>query len=70
MYQSTGKPSIPKFRGRCERILECSQTGLELAERWNPKGRNAQLQSLLIETYKANVEMMEHLLAMMNGRRT
>lgn len=49
MYKSTGKPTTAKFKQRLDRIRQCSETGLELADRWNPKGRN----------YRAKRELMQ-----------
>ena len=59
MYQSTGKPSVAKFRARLNRINECAATGLELAERWNPKGRNFKIQRDMIKFFKMTAELAE-----------
>lgn len=69
MYQSTGKPSIAKFRSRLLRIEECADTGQELAERWNPKGRNARLQTDLIKFFTYTKELAADFHAALESRR-
>lgn len=63
MYQSTGKPSVAKFRARLEVIRKASASGHALAMRWNPKGRYFQMQRELIALFKANEEVAEDWLA-------
>lgn len=64
MYQSTGKPSIPKFKARVTRIAECASSGRALANRWNPKGCNFVLQRELcsrlriIEEHAAELQQL------------
>lgn len=69
MYQRTGKPSISKFRSRLARIQECSETGAELARRWNPKGRNAAIQIDLIKFFDESEKIATMFQKALNGRR-
>lgn len=65
MYRSTGKPSISKFKVRVARIIECADSAHALADRWNPKGRNFQLQRELLTRMKyisAEARIVEDLL--------
>ena len=48
MYQRTGKPSVAKFRTRLKAIREASRSGRVLANHWNPKGANFQIQRDMI----------------------
>ncbi len=66
MYKKTGKPSVAKFKARLVRIHECCESGQELAERWNPKGRNFKIQRDLIEYFKVNKEMTADFLDYLN----
>jgi len=59
MYQSSGKPSIAKFRSRMTRINEAAETGLDLCRRWNPKGRNAVIHRQLNQYFKDTLEISE-----------
>ncbi len=69
MYHSTGKPSVAKFRARCRAIEQAAGTGLELAKRWNPKGRNFRLQRDLIQWFKLTEELARDFAEYMEGRR-
>ncbi len=66
MYQKTGKPSVAKFRARLARIQEASQSGLELAQHWNPKGRNFKIQRDMIEFFKYGEESSRLILEYLN----
>ena len=66
MYQKTGKPSVAKFKARLVRIHECCESGEELALRWNPKGRNFQIQRDMIEFFRMNKEMSAGFLDFLN----
>ncbi len=68
MYQSSGKPSIAKFRGRMERIHECAETGLALTQRWNPKGRNVTLMRQLNQYFKDTLAISEAFLTEFDRR--
>ena len=68
MYHSTGKPTPAKFRARLARMSECADTGLELAERWNPKGRNYELRRALIRFFRDSGEIIDVLLEELNRR--
>lgn len=62
MYESTGKPSVAKFRSRLVVIRKASQSGLELAERWNPKGRYYHTRQQMIKFYAANITICDSML--------
>ncbi len=62
MYENTGKPSLAKFRCRLQVMGKASHSGLLLAERWNPKGRNFELQRDLMKFFAANEQATEVLL--------
>lgn len=59
MYQSTGKPSVAKFRARLEVIRKASASGLELAEHWNPKGRYCQMRVQMIKFFGSNIAICD-----------
>ena len=62
MYQSTGKPSVAKFRARLVTIRKCSVSGLELAERWNPKGRYYQSRVQMMKFFASNIKICDGLI--------
>lgn len=59
MYESTGKPSVAKFRARLAVIRKASASGLELAERWNPKGRYYDLRIQMIKFFGSNIRICD-----------
>ena len=67
MYQSTGKPSVAKFRARLEVIRKASVSGRELAVRWNPKGRYAQFHRDVLKIFKANEQWANELIAFIDA---
>lgn len=65
MYENTGKPSLAKFRCRLQVMAKASHSGALLAARWNPKGRNFELQRDLMKFFAANEQATEILLESM-----
>ena len=63
MYQSTGKPSVAKFRCRLQVINDACQSGKELAKKWNPKGRYFQIQRDMIQFFDVNEKLTADFLA-------
>ena len=68
MYQSTGKPSVAKFRCRLEVIRKACQSGKTLAEHWNPKGRYFKIQRDMIQFFDVNEKLAEDFLAYLKPR--
>ena len=66
MYKSTGNPSVAKFKARLVRIQECSESGRVLAQRWNPKGRNFEIQRQMIKFFSSNEEICKRMLDHLN----
>ncbi len=69
MYHSTGKPSVAKFRARLEVIRKASVSGVELAEHWNPKGRNYDTRIQMMKFFGSNVQICDGLLRHINAGR-
>ena len=67
MYQSTGKPSVAKFRSRLVTIRKCSISGQELAMRWNPKGRYFQFRRDLLKIFRANEQWANEMIAFIDA---
>ena len=63
MYQSTGKPSLSKFRCRLQVMQDASRSGKELAEKWNPKGRYFKIQRDLIRYFDESEKITADFLA-------
>ncbi len=66
MYIKTGKPSVAKFKARLVRIHECCESGEELALRWNPKGRNFQVQRDMIKFFRVTKNLSADFLSYLN----
>ncbi len=65
MYESTGKPSVSKFRCRLAVINKAATSGKILADHWNPKGRHFDVQRKMIryfeDTAKISGMLLEYL---------
>lgn len=68
MYRKDGKPSIAKFRTRLTRIIECAETGQNLALRWNPKGRYFQPRRDLVKFFRETEARANELQALLEQR--
>lgn len=62
MYQSTGKPSVAKFRCRLQVIQDAATSGKTLAEHWNPKGRYFKVQRDMIRYFEDTAKISAMLL--------
>ena len=69
MYQSTGKPSVAKFRCRLQVINDAATSGKVLADHWNPKGRYFQIQRDMIRYFEDTAKISEMLLEFLNVKR-
>ncbi len=67
MYQSTGKPSVAKFRARLQVMNDAARSGRQLAEKWNPKGRYFKIQRDMIEFFSQTERETNTYLAFINS---